>query len=97
MLDHIVLLKFKEDTTEEAIKDLENGLLNLHKDIPEIISLTTGENFSDRGQGFQRGLVVRLKNKADLEVYSKHPSHQELVTTKIKPAISDIIAIDYEY
>ena len=97
MLDHIVLFKFKPETTHDEVNKLTSQLLGLQKNIPEIISITTGKNFSERSKGYQQGLVVRLKNKTDLKIYQEHPSHQQVLENWIKPLTEDILAVDYEY
>lgn len=97
MLDHIVLFKFKPETSHDEVNKLTSQLLGLQKNIPEIVSITTGRNFSERSKGYQQGLVVRLKNKTDLKIYQEHPSHQQVLENWIKPLTEDILAVDYEY
>lgn len=97
MIEHIVLFKFKSDITSKDISDMEIGLRSLINEIPQILSLSTGQNFSTRAKGFDQGLVVRFENRENLEIYQKHPAHQEMLKDKIKPIAADIIAVDYEF
>jgi hypothetical protein len=96
MIEHIVLFKWKPETSPEQITEVINNLQALKGKIPGIIDLSCGENFCDRSQGFQHGLVVRFDSKISLENYGSHPSHQEVVQNFIKPILADIIAVDYE-
>ena len=96
MIEHIVLFKWKNTATPEQIEAVLSGLKQLKSQIPSIVDLSCGENFSPRSQGFQHGLVVRFEDKAGLEAYQLHPAHQEVVQKLIKPILADIIAIDYE-
>ncbi|KKD36600.1 Dabb family protein [Limnoraphis robusta] len=96
MIVHVVLFKWKEDTTPEAIASTMEGLKELKAKIPGIIDLSCGENFSERSQGFQHGLVVKFTDKSALEAYTPHPEHQAVVQNLIKPILADILAVDYE-
>lgn len=97
MIEHIVILKFGQDTStaqqDEAIRKL-NGL---KEEIPEIISLQAGYDFSNRNQGFQIGLTVRFQDKNGLEVYGPHPKHQAVVAYLKEIGLIDIIVIDFEF
>lgn len=96
MIEHIVLFKWQPDASLEAIASVMDGLLGLKAKIPEIINISCGENFSERGQGFQHGLVVRFADREALKSYQVHPAHQEVVAQLIKPILTDILAVDYE-
>ncbi|NEO60818.1 MAG: Dabb family protein [Moorea sp. SIO4G2] len=96
MIEHIVLFKWKEDASPDAIALAMNGLLAMKDQIPEILELSCGENFSQRSQGFQHGLRVQLLDCDALSTYADHPVHQEVIEKYIKPILGDIIAVDYE-
>lgn len=96
MIEHLVLFKWKEDASDSAIAKVMEGLKNLPNEIPEIIALSCGENFSSRSQGFQHGLVVRFSDREALATYQAHPAHQEVVQDFIKPILQDILAVDYQ-
>ena len=63
VVEHIVLLKIKLDTSEEQLLKIETGLYNLKTEIPGIIDISFGADFSGRSQGFSHGLVVRFESK----------------------------------
>ena len=96
MIDHIVLFKFKIGTEKSAINKMAAQLAGLKHVIPEIISITCGENFSNRAQGFEQGLVVRFASRCDLQIYGEHPIHRSVVETYVKPILADILAVDFE-
>ena len=97
MVEHIVLFRWKEDAAPEAVARAIEGLRSLKGKIPEIIDLSCGENFSDRGQGFHCGLVVRFADRAALDTYGPHPAHQAVVTGLINPIRDGVLAVDYEF
>lgn len=96
MIEHIVLFKWQPDASPEAIASVMTALKGLKDQIPEILALSCGEDFSERGQGFQHGLVVRFADREALKSYQVHPAHQEVVARLIKPILTDILAVDYE-
>ncbi|MDJ1184426.1 Dabb family protein [Roseofilum casamattae] len=96
MIEHIVLFQFQPDTSPEAIAAMMQGLKGLKEKIPGIVSLSCGENFSDRARGFTHGLVIRFVDRAALEVYQPHPAHQDVINTLIKPILAKVLAMDYQ-
>jgi hypothetical protein len=96
MVEHVVLFKWREDAAPGDIARAIQGLKNLKNDIPGIVDLTVGDNFSNRSQGFQCGLVVRFEDRRALEEYGPHPAHQAVVQNLLAPIRVDIIAVDYE-
>lgn len=97
MVEHIVLFQWKAEATAEQIAAAVEGLRGLKDQIPNILDLSVGENFTDRAQGFTHGLVVRFPNKAALEVYGPHPAHQHVVQTFINPIRENVLALDYAF
>jgi hypothetical protein len=96
MIEHIVLFKWKLDASAEAVTAVIENLKALKNQIPGIVDLSCGKNFSERGKGFEHALVVRFEDREALESYGPHPLHQEVVQNLVKPILDDIIAIDYE-
>jgi len=96
MIEHIVLFRWNNATSEEAIESVLAELRGLKNKIPGIVDLSCGANFCDRAKGYTHGLVVRFKDRAALETYGPHPEHQRVVQNLIKPIAADILALDYE-
>jgi hypothetical protein len=96
MIEHIVLFRWKEEASQEAINNVVAELRKLKGKIPGIVDLTCGTNFSDRAKGYTHGLVVRFKDQAALEAYGPHPEHQRVVQNFITPIRAEILALDYE-
>lgn len=94
MIEHLVLLKVKDESTCDAIIKALNELVSK---IDSIKSLSVGKNFCDRNKGYQIGLRVTFENKKGLDDYQVHPAHQEVLNTLIKPSLDDVIALDYEF
>jgi len=96
LVEHIVLFRWTEEASREAIDDAMAELRGLRGKIAGIVDLSCGVNFSDRAKGYTHGLVVRFTDRAALEAYGPHPEHQRVVQNLIKPIAADILAVDYE-
>jgi len=96
MIEHLVIFKLKPESTDAQRQEVVTRLRGLRDLIPDIIELTAGFNTSDRSQGFEVGLFVRLPSHQALETYRNHPAHLSAVDEAIKPVLTDLIVVDYE-
>jgi hypothetical protein len=71
-------------------------LRNLKDKIPSIVEVSSGVNFSERAKGYTHGLVLRFKEKAEVEAYLAHPEHVRVVQKFLNPIRSDTLVFDYE-
>ena len=92
MLEHIVLLKVKDENASEQII---SSLRELPSKISVIKDLSVGKNFSERSKGFNIGLRVMLESEEDLNTYRNHPDHVKVLEEIVKPNIEDVVAVDY--
>jgi hypothetical protein len=97
MIEHIVLFKAKPDAPAEALDAMMTALRGLKTQIPGILDLSTGVNFSARAQGYTHGLVVRFADRAALDVYQPHPAHQDVVVRHVRPNTEAVLALDYTF
>ena len=94
-VDHMVWIKFKPGTEQERIAEHLANLSALQDDVPGIIDVRVGENFTDRAQGYTHGLIVTLHDRAGLDVYRDHPRHVAVASALRQDA--DLMAMDFEY
>jgi len=97
MVEHIVLFRWTEEASQEAIDSAVAELRGLKGKIAGIMDLSCGANFSDRAKGYTHGLVMRFTDRAALQAYVPHPKHQRVVQNLINPIRADILALDYEF
>jgi hypothetical protein len=96
LLRHVVLFKFKNGTTTEQIRKIENGCCALPSKISYIYDFEWGTDISvdDRNQGFTHCFIVTFRSEQDRDKYLPHPAHQELVEF-LRPNIDQMLVIDY--
>ena len=97
MIEHILLMRWTEQASQEAIDRALQGLRSLRGKIAGIVDLSCGENFSERAKGYTHGLVIRFKDRAALDGYFPHPEHRRVVDDLINPIRADTVIIDYEF
>lgn len=95
MIEHIVLFKLTPEAAEADRRSIVSTAGEL-KSIEGVLNVTCGENFSDRNQGYEIGLVVRFRDRESLERYLPHPAHRGWVDRYVTPFKADVIVVDYE-
>jgi len=100
MIQHIVLLKLKADTTTAQKDALLAGLIALKQEgkIPGIETVSGGDNNSPEGKahGFDWGFVMTFKDAAARDAYLPHPEHKALGQSLLRPIVDDVLVFDYE-
>ncbi len=97
MIEHIVLFRFKPETSDATKTKIIQELLDLRSRIPSIRDISAGANFCDRSKGYDYGLVVRFADRQGLDEYQVHPDHQKVVVEWVRPNLAEILAVDYEF
>ena len=72
MIERVLLLRWTEAASREAIDTALVELRRLKDKIPGIVDVSCGKNFSDRSKGYTHGLVLRFTDWAALAAYSPH-------------------------
>jgi hypothetical protein len=96
-LFHVVAFKFKEGTTKEQIKQVEDAFRDLKKKIREIKSYEWGTNISkeNRNKGCTHGFILGFNSEKDRDTYINHPAHKEFGKL-VGPVLDDVFVIDFQ-
>lgn len=97
MIEHIVIFKIKPNTPQNRITAMTDALNGLMNQIPQLMDMHAGINFSPRSKDFGVMLVSRFKHKEDLRIYMDHPAHRKVIDDYIHPIREDLIVGDLEY
>lgn len=97
MIEHIVLLKLKEGTTESQTQAILDGLKNLS--LPGIESVTGGYNNSPEGKsdGFDWGFTIQFSTLEARDAYLPHSDHKAVSQSFIRPIVNDVLVFDYAH
>lgn len=95
-LRHVVIFKFKDGTTPEQVKEIEDAFAALPSKIPEIVGYEWGTNNSPENlaQGFTHCFFLTFNDDAGRAVYLPHPDHKAFVKV-LHPHLDKVLVVDY--
>ncbi len=96
MIEHIVLLKFSEETTKDQKDEALKRLEALGTQLPGILNIQGGYDFSNRSQGFEAAITVRFESKEALQNYGPSDAHQAVVRYLDEIGCKDRLVVDFE-
>jgi hypothetical protein len=93
---HVVLFKFKDGTTAEQKKEVEDAFRKLPKQVSEIVDFEWGTNISpeNRDQGFTHCFLVTFNDAKGRDAYLPHPAHAAFKKVA-GPYIDKVLVIDF--
>src|SRR5512137_765950 len=96
MLRHVVMYRWKPETTAEKIAEIEQAFRALPEKIPQVAAFEWGRDVSVQGlsQGFTHCFVVSFASEADRDAYAVHPDHRAYVALS-SPHRDVILVLDY--
>jgi hypothetical protein len=96
VLRHVVLFKFKDGTTPEQIKTVQQAFSALPGKINTIIGYEWGTNVSPENlaQGFTHCFLVTFKDAAGRDYYLPHPAHKEFGKV-LGPYLDKVLVVDF--
>ncbi len=95
LLRHVILFRFKEDTSPEKIREVEEAFAALPAKISSIQKFEWGTNISkELTDGFTHCYVVTFANEAALEEYLNNPDLKAF-RKSLKGPLEKALAFDY--
>ena len=93
---HVVLLKFKDGTTKEDVKKVEDAFRALRGKIPVVAGLEWGTNVSPEGlsQGFTHCFFLTFRTEKDRDTYLTHEEHKAFGGV-LRPHLDKVLVVDY--
>ena len=95
-LRHVVLFKFKPDTSQADQDRVAAAFAALPNKIDEIVDFEWGVNNSpeELDKGFTHCFFISFADEKGREAYLPHPAHQAFVEV-LKPHLEDVLVVDY--
>jgi hypothetical protein len=96
VLRHVVLFKFKDESTEADVKKVEEAFLALPSKINTIKGIEWGTNNSPENlaQGFTHCFFLSFADEAGRAEYLPHPDHKAFGDV-LGPHLDKVLVIDY--
>ena len=96
MVDHLVFFAVREGASAEGVEDLLSSIRGLRSEVPGVVDLSVGQDFSGRSGGYTHALFARFEDAAGLQGYMGHPAHLAVVE-KLEATTTGRIVADYEF
>ena len=95
MIRHIVLTKFKPETSEEKIAEIYDGLAAVSDRLDGAQNFTGGRSESPEQieRGYMHGFVIDFDDWAALKLYSEDAEHKALGAQLVENAVGGIDGI----
>ncbi|SHF44075.1 Stress responsive A/B Barrel Domain [Cnuella takakiae] len=96
VLRHIVMFKFKDNTSAADVKKVEDAFRKLPSQIQEIKGFEWGTNNSPEGlaQGFTHCFFLTFDSEAGRAAYLPHPAHKAFGGV-LGPHLDKVLVVDY--
>ncbi|MEZ4902255.1 MAG: Dabb family protein [Spirosomataceae bacterium] len=96
VLRHVVMFKFKDGTTTEQTKMVEDAFRKLPTQIKEIKGFEWGTNNSPEGlaQGFTHCFLLTFDSEEGRAIYLPHPDHKAFGKV-VGPYLDKVLVVDY--
>jgi hypothetical protein len=96
MLRHVVMFKFKDNTTPAQVKQVEDAFRALPSKIKEIKGFEWGTNNSPENlnQGLTHCFFLSFTSEKDRDIYLPHPAHKAFGAV-LTPYLDKAVVLDY--
>jgi len=96
LLRHVVLFKFKDTSSSQQIKEIEDAFRALPGKVDEICDFEWGTDVSVENlqQGFTHCFFVTFRSEADRAAYLPNPAHKQF-GKMLGPHLEKVLVIDY--
>jgi hypothetical protein len=95
MLTHIVIWKYRPETTQAEREEHVSRLRRLPQFIPHVESFIVGFDELRLPRSYDTGLVATFRDRAGLEEYDRHPEHL-LVAAYGRSIAEHVASVDFE-
>lgn len=97
MFHHLVMFRFKAETTQEDIDAVSAGLATLPDQIAEIVEYRFGPDVGTADGSWDFGLAAVFASEDDYRVYRDHPTHVAVITERIAPVKDKIERVQFTF
>ncbi|KAL5981610.1 hypothetical protein ACLOJK_015677 [Asimina triloba] len=97
LLQHILVVKFKEEITPERIEEIVKQFASLQKVIKQIKAFYWGKDVSREHlqQGYTHVIEIHFENEDDVAEYIINPDHDYFDKHIFRPSLADYVVVDF--
>jgi hypothetical protein len=95
MLQHYIVIKYQQGTSDEHIAEFCKRMLNLRTSIAGIQHLEIGRDILHDERSWDLILMMRFASTDVLRSYQQHPEHQKVMAFN-QPFVAAVASVDFE-
>ncbi|VVB07421.1 unnamed protein product [Arabis nemorensis] len=96
VVEHLCLLKAKENLSEEQEKDMLDYLYTSQYQMRGIVAISVGCIGDRNEEDYTHGLYMRFQRKEDLDKFYENPFFLKVLNEHVTPFCHGMINVDYE-
>jgi hypothetical protein len=97
MFRHVVLVRWRQEASEEQRQAARDALSRLPSQIPEIREMRLGGNVGSGPNHYDLALVVDFENRESWQRYLQHPAHRAYADGPGKAAVGTLAVVQHEW
>ncbi len=97
MLKHVVLLKWKPETSDADKQTVRDALAALPTAIPQIRHYSFGDDAQLADGNHDFAIIAEFDNRSDWQTYVTHEQHQHVISEHIRPILQGRVAVQFEF
>jgi hypothetical protein len=94
-VEHIVCMRLQHSMADDELRAIYRECEAKFDEIPGVLTASMGANWHSDPAGFTHALVIRLRDRAAVEVFMAHPAHAAVGQVLLRH-FSDFLVLDYE-
>jgi len=95
VLQHYVLIKFREGTSDDHLEEFCRRMLALRTTVSGIQHLEIGRDILHDVRSWDLILIMRFASTEVLRSYQQHPEHLKLMAFN-QPSVANVASVDFE-
>ncbi|KAK9716540.1 hypothetical protein RND81_06G240000 [Saponaria officinalis] len=96
VVEHICLLKAKDNLSEEEEKDMLDYLYTSQYHMRGIVAISVGRTTDQNPENYTHGMCMRLHRKEDLTKFYESPFYLNILKEHVTPHCHDWLYVDFE-
>jgi hypothetical protein len=93
---HVVMFRFSEGTSDQAVRALADGLDTMPGAVGTILAYRHGRNLGINPDAYDYAVVGDFATVDDYLTYRDHPDHQALIRDLVRPILAERSTIQFE-
>lgn len=96
VVEHLCLLRAKQDLSEEQEKDMLDYLYTSQYHMAGIVSISLGRTSDQNPENYSHGVFMRFQKKEDLAKFYENPLYLRVLKEHVTPYCHDLLYVDFE-